>query len=157
MKLFQIEEPDGTPEGPGVAVGIDLDVAAGCAVAIAIGGNAELLPDSDGARRLPAPDLLLAGTFDAEALETVLLALRERAEKQLARPVTHAVIAADPLDAVAQHAIAAAAEAAELTVLLLVSRAAAAAIAGKVPAADAAVLGAAVEAENLAPTPINQG
>jgi len=157
MKLFQIEEPDGAPDGPGVAVGIDIDPAAGCAVAIAVGGNAEILPDTDGARRLAAPDLVRSGRFASGALEAVLLGLRGRAEKQLARPVTHAVIAADPPDAAAERAITAAAAAAGITMLRLLGRAVAAAGAGKVPAADAAVLGAAVEAENLAPAPANPG
>jgi hypothetical protein len=157
MKLFQIEEPDGTPDGQGVAVGIELGAPAGCAVAMAVGGNAEILPDGDGAQRLAAPDLLRGGGFDADALETVLLSLRGSAEKQLARPVTHAVIAADPHDEAAARTIAAAAAAAGITLLRLVSRAAAAAGAGKVPAADAPVLGAAIEAENLAPSAANQG
>jgi hypothetical protein len=80
VKLFQIEEPDGTPleaEGPGAAVGIVLGEGA-AAVAIAIGGNAEFLA------QLPLGDL-------AETL----LQLRAQAEKVLARPVTHAVIASD--------------------------------------------------------------
>jgi hypothetical protein len=161
MKLFQIEEPDGSlgePDGPGVAVGIDLDAAAGCAVAIAVGGNAEILPDGDGARRLAAPDLLRAGRqFDAAALQAVLLGLRGRAEKQLARPVTHAVIAAEPHDDAAQRAIASAAAAAGLAVLRLLGRAAAAASAAGAPGGDAPVLGATVEAEGLAPMPAGQG
>jgi molecular chaperone DnaK (HSP70) len=151
MKLFQIEEPDGSlgaPEGPGVAVGIDLDPA-GCAVAVAVGGNAEILPDADGAPRLAAPGPL----GDADALQAVLLALRGRAEKQLVRPVTHGVIAVAPLDPAAERAISAAAEAAGLAVLRLVTRAAAAARAAGAPAGDAAVLGAAIEAETLAPIP----
>ena len=152
MKLFQIEEPDGTlsaPEGPGVAVGIDLHET-GCAVAVAVGGNAEILPDADGGRRL-MPSGALA---DAAALPAILLALRGRAEKQLARPVTHAVIAAD---AAPERAIAAAAETAGLVVLRLLSRAAAAGHARGAPAGDAAALGAAIEAENLAPMPASEG
>jgi hypothetical protein len=80
LKLFQIEEPDGPPmeaDGPGAAVGIGLGEGV-ATVAIAVGGNAELLA------QLPL----------AEPGET-LLALRGRAEKVLARPVTHAVIASD--------------------------------------------------------------
>ena len=80
MKLFQIEEPDGTPlvaEGPGAAVGIAFGPET-VAVAIAVGGNAELL-----ARLPPGP------------VEETLRNLRGQAEKVLARPVTHAVIASD--------------------------------------------------------------
>ncbi len=150
MKLFQIEEPEGAPEGPGVAVGIDLDAVSGCAVAIAVGGNAELLPDGHGTRRLGASGLVRAARYDAAVLTEMLRTLRGQAEKQLARPVTHAVIAASPLDAAAQGAIEEAAAAAGIAVLRLVDRATAAAGgAGE----DAAVLGAAVLAEDLAPRP----
>lgn len=139
MKLFQIEEPEGGPlsaEGPGAAVGIDL-AAGSAAIAIALGGNAEILPGTDGARRLET-----AG----QGLDAVLLALRARAEKQLARPVTHAVIATDDgrVDAVLTAAVAAA----SLTVLRVVRRREAA---GSDATADAAALGAARMAEELAP------
>jgi hypothetical protein len=92
MKLFQIEEPDGAPPGdaPGIALGIELSSAKGAAVAVSVGGNAELLADADGARRLAAPRL-----GDEAALTALLLLLRERAEKTLARPATHAVVALD--------------------------------------------------------------
>src|SRR5260370_8645350 len=96
MKLFQIEEPDGSPlepEGPGMAVGIELSPAKGAAVAVAVGGNAELLAGADGATRLALPDLR-----DAAALGALMLALRERAEKALARPATHAGGASDAPD-----------------------------------------------------------
>jgi hypothetical protein len=79
VKLFQIEEPEGSPapsDGPGVAVGIELGTEA--AIAVAVGGNAEFLV------RIPM----------GESTET-LLALRGQAEKILARPITHAVIASD--------------------------------------------------------------
>ncbi len=69
MKLFQIEEPDGSPlepDGPGMAVGIELSPAKGAAVAVAVGGNAELLAGADGATRLALPDLR-----DAAALATL--------------------------------------------------------------------------------------
>jgi hypothetical protein len=92
-KLFQIEEPDGSPldpSGPGAAVGIAV-VKAGRslqgAVAIAVGGNAEILPSSDGERVLDSGDL-----------GELLLGLRSRAEKQLSRPVTHAVVMAPPIE-----------------------------------------------------------
>lgn len=136
MKLFQIEEPEGAPlesDGPGAAVGIDLGPAS-AAVAIALGGNAEILPGADGGRRLPCGDLT-----------PTLLALRSRAEKQIARPVTHAVIAADGESA----AIEAAARGAGLTILRLIKRAEAARLGGS--GEDAAALGAALRAEEDAP------
>src|SRR5260370_11192935 len=93
MKLFQIEEPDGSPlepEGPGMAVGIELSPAKGAAVAVAVGGNAELLARADGASRLAPPDLR-----DAAALGALMLALRERAGEALAGAGTHAGVARD--------------------------------------------------------------
>jgi len=89
-KLFQIEEPEGPPHdasGPGAAVGIGVSKAGG-AVAFAVGGNAEILPASDGEKLLHESDL-----------QALLLGLRARAERQLARPVTHAVIAIPPIEA----------------------------------------------------------
>jgi hypothetical protein len=140
MKLFQIEEPDGTPldsDGPGAAVGIDLSGDGIGRVAIALGGNAEILPDADGARTLAAAP----GT-------ELFLALRGRAEKQLARPVTHAVIATDKTD---RAAIEAAADAAGLIILRIIGRSEAAALAKGAARDEAAVLGAAIVAEDLAP------
>jgi hypothetical protein len=145
MKLFQIEEPDGPPldaEGPGVAVGIELSPRKGAAVAVAVGGNAELLPGADGAPRLALP---LPG--DQAALGALLLALRERAEKALARPVTHAVVASDALDAAARQALDAAAVTAGVVLLRVVPAAEAAARAPGATAADAPALGAAIQAE----------
>jgi hypothetical protein len=135
MKLFQIEEPDGSPaeaaEGPGAAVGIDL---AG-AVAFAVGGNAEILRGREGSEgALPA------------ALAERLGALKARAERSLARPVTHAVIAAEAADA----ALPAAANAAGLTVLRLMLRKDAAALAAGASPQEAAALGAAICAEEMA-------
>jgi hypothetical protein len=104
-KLFQIEEPDGGPVDasvPGVAVGMALGRAEG-AVAIAVGGNAEILPGNDGATLLIETDIT-----------ALLKGLRAWAEKQLARPVTHAVIAIRPIE---EGPLAAAAEAAGLVVL----------------------------------------
>jgi hypothetical protein len=140
MKLFQIEEPDGTPlesDGPGVAVGIDFSTDGIGRIAISVGGNAEILPDADGARTLAAAP----GT-------ELFLALRGRAEKQLARPVTHAVIATDKTD---RAAIEAAAGAAGLTILRVITRREAAALATGAPRDEAAALGAAMAAEDLAP------
>jgi hypothetical protein len=145
MKLFQIEEPDGSPlepDGPGMAVGIELSPAKGAAVAVAVGGNAELLTDADGAARAALPDLR-----DATALGALLLALRERAEKALARPVTHAVVASDALDDAARQAFDAAMKTAGVVLLRVVDGAAAAALAPGAKPADAPVLGAAIQAE----------
>jgi molecular chaperone DnaK (HSP70) len=141
MKLFQIEEPDGSPvdaaSGPGAAVGIDIASGRIGRVAIAVGGNGEILPDADGERTLRAPDLT-----------ALLLGLRGRAEKQLARPVTHAVIAADAAE---RSALEAAAASAGLTVLRMVDRGAAAALAKGVAAEEAPALGAAIAAEEAMP------
>ena len=140
MKLFQIEEPDGAPvdrDAPGAAVGIDL-AGAMARVAIAVGGNAELLPDADGNRALKT-----AGA----ALPDVLLDLRARAEKQLARPVTHAVIAADE----DRDSVMRAAASAGLEILRLLPRREAAEVGGMAASDHAAVFGAAIIAEDLAP------
>lgn len=140
MKLFQIEEPDGSPldagDGPGAAVGIDIAAGGVGRVAVALGGNAEILPGADGARSL-----------SATASKDLLLGLRSRAEKQLARPVTHAVIAAD---GAARTGIEDAATAAGLVVLRLIDRAAAVALAKGAASDDAAALGAAMVAEDAA-------
>jgi Ethanolamine utilization protein EutJ (predicted chaperonin) len=147
MKLFQIEEPEGAPlrsDEPGAAVGIELSLAAGAAVAVAVGGNAEILPGADGAARLPMARG--DGAWDSRALGRILLALRERAEKALARPVTHAVIAAAATADADRATLAAAAEAAGLRVLRVMDVAAAAALARG--SADAATLGAAIQAED---------
>ena len=135
MKLFQIEEPDGSPadaaQGPGAAVGIDL---AG-AVAIAVGGNAEILRGREGSEgALPT------------ALAERLGALKARAERSLAQPVTHAVIAAEEADAM----LPAAAQVVGLTLLRLMLRKDAAALASGAAPQDAAALGAAICAEEMA-------
>jgi len=140
MKLFQIEEPDGSPtdvEGAGAAVGIDVMPGGLGRVAIAVGGNGEILPDADGERTLRAHDL-----------PDLLLGLRSRAEKQLARPVTHAVIA---VDTGYRAGLEEAAARAGLTVLRVVERRAAAALVKGALAEEAVVLGAAVAAEDAMP------
>lgn len=134
MKLFQIEEPEGPPldaSGPGAAVGIAIGRDRG-AVAIALGGNAEILPDPGGAPALAGKDL-------AELLK----GLRSRAEKQLARPVTHAVIA---IPSIEEGPLAVAAQAAGLAILDTLDP-------GTKPL-DSAALEAAVLAEDLAPKPV---
>ena len=149
--LFQIEEPDGTPidepEGPGAAVGIDL---AGSRVAIAIGGNAEILAARDGAEGPETNGLRDAsGPFRLQPTSAALLALRGRAERALSRPVTHAVIAiADPLDPAVRQSLAAAAMACELTVTRILTAKEAAALAPGAAPAVAAAHGAAIAAED---------
>jgi hypothetical protein len=137
VKLFQIEEPDGTPvdpDMPGVAVGVDLG-GAEAAVAVAVGGNAETLADRDGFELcLAVPPL------DAPAAQWELLfeGVRLRSERALARPVTHAVLAlaAAPVAEVRER-LSSAAAAAGLCVLSCT---------GAMPAGKAAIL-----AEELAP------
>jgi hypothetical protein len=91
VKLFQIEEPDGSPsdpDAPGAAIGID---AGGrlALVAYAIGGNAVILADREGFERdLAVPPLESA----AEAWQALFEGARLRAERALARPVTHAAV-----------------------------------------------------------------
>jgi len=131
VKLFQIEEPEGPPldaSGPGAAVGIGIGKEGG-AVAVAVGGNAEILPDADGAKLLAEKDLA-----------ALLLGLRARAERQLARPVTHAVIAIPPIEV---GPLAVAAREAGLTVLEELDPG--------TQTTEHAALEAAILAENLAP------
>jgi hypothetical protein len=134
-KLFQIEEPDGSPldpTGPGAAVGVGIRKAGRTlegAVAFAVGGNAEILPSGDGERVLQSGDL-------AE----LLLGLRACAEKQLARPVTHAVVMVPPIE---EGPLALALKSAALTLLDSVDPGS--------KSAEAAALEAAVLAEDLAP------
>ena len=133
-KLFQIEEPDGSPldpTGPGAAVGIGIEKAGRAlhgAVAFAVGGNAEILPNGDGERVLESGDL-----------GELLLGLRSRAEKQLARPVTHAVVMLPPIE---EGPLALAIEAAGLMLLDSVDPG--------TKSAEAAALEAAALAEDLA-------
>jgi hypothetical protein len=144
VKLFQIEEPDGgptDPSAPGAAIGIDV-CGPEPGVAFSVGGNAELLADREGfVQPLPVPGG--AATRWQELLE----AAKARAERALARPVTHAVIVlADPPGAEAAERLRPAAAAAGIEVLRLVSKA-------ELPAGSVPVLAAAVLAEELAPRP----
>ncbi|HYM03290.1 MAG TPA: Hsp70 family protein [Stellaceae bacterium] len=148
MKLFQIEEPDGSPleaEGPGLAVGIAFSPGRGAAVAVAVGGNAEILPGAEGSPRLALP-----AHVDEASLAALLLALRERAEKTLARPVTHAVIAIDAPADVMRPTLTKAASSAGLVLLDVLPSAAAAALAKGAEPGDAPALGAAIKAEDAA-------
>ena len=146
MKLFQIEEPDGGPADPneaGAAIGIDAG-GARAEVAFSVGGNALMLDDRAGfEQELPIPAILAAmvewqGLFEGA---------RMRAERALARPVTHAVVvlAVTP-NADAAERLQQAAERAGLEVLRLVGR-------GELPAGATLALAAAIRAEELAPRP----
>jgi hypothetical protein len=143
VKLFQIEEPDGSPgdpNAPGAAIGIDAsgDTAA---VAFAVGGNAVVVADREGFERplpVPGPDAPLA---DWQAL---FEGARLRAERALARPVSHAVLVFAALDPALAAELLEASEAAGIELLRIV--AAAELAAGERPAEAAAVL-----AEEMAP------
>jgi hypothetical protein len=136
VKLFQIEEPDGGPSDPdlpGAAIGIDAS-GAFAEVGFAVGGNAAILADREGFEAslpVPPPNSSIA------AWQELFEGARLRAERALARPVTHAVVM---LAGPAEAAIAAGAAEAGLTLLRLL------AAEGKAPALAAACL-----AEDLAP------
>ena len=144
MKLFQIEEPDGGPADPneaGAAIGIDAG-GARAEVAFSVGGNALILDDRAGFEQaLPIP-AIVAPTAEWQGL---FEGARMRAERALARPVTHAVVVltAAP-DADAARRLRQAAEGAGLELLHLVGR-------GGLAAGPAPALAAAVLAEDLAP------
>jgi hypothetical protein len=146
MKLFQIEEPDGSPsdpDAPGAAIGID---ASGerALVAFAVGGNAVILADREGFERdlpVPGPDAPLTDW------QTLFEGARLRAERSLARPVTHAVLVfAAALDPALAAELLGASEAAGLDLLRIVT--AADLDEGEAPAEAAAIL-----AEEMAPRP----
>jgi len=143
MKLFQIEEPDGSPsdpDAPGAAIGIDISGAA-AEVAVAVGGNAVVLADREG---FPLDLAVPPAQANAEDWQTLFEGVRLRAERVLARPVTHAVVVVGP--ALDHDRLTAAAEAAELALLRLVAPA-------DLAAGEAPVLAAAIFAEDLAPRP----
>lgn len=147
MKLFQIEEPEGgppDPDAPGAAIGIDASGVA-AAVAMSVGGNATIVADREGFETdLAVP---VAGAM-LEQWHELFAAARLRAERALARPVTHAVIALAPAACGSDNAatIATAAEAAGLEVLRLISS-------SDLVAQSAPALAAALLAEDLAPRP----
>ena len=146
MKLFQIEEPDGGPTDPneaGAAIGIDAG-GVRAEVAFSVGGNALMLDDRAGFEQaLPVP-AIVAPTAEWQNL---FEGARLRAERALARPVTHAVVvlAVTP-DADAAERLRQAAERAGLEVLRLVGR-------SELPAGATPALVAAILAEELAPRP----
>jgi hypothetical protein len=146
MKLFQIEEPDGSPsdpDAPGAAIGIDAggDLAE---VAVSVGGNAVTLADREGFERalpVPGPDAPLADW------QTLFEGARLRAERTLARPVTHAVLVfAATLDPALAAELLRASNAAGIELLRIVTVAELAV--DEAPAEAAAVL-----AEDIAPRP----
>jgi hypothetical protein len=144
VKLFQIEEPEGgpsDPDMPGAAIGIDASGAV-AEVAAAVGGNAALLTDREGFKRLlPVP----AATADIASWQELFEGVRLRAERALGAPVTHAALALAIMpDEAATEGLHRAAEMAGLILLRLVDAGAGAAE----PALEAAIL-----AEELAPRP----
>ena len=146
MKLFQIEEPDGGPADPneaGAAIGIYAG-GARAEVAFSVGGNALMLDDRVGfEQELPIP-AILAPTAEWQGL---FEGTRVRAERALARPVTHAVVVLTPApDPDAPTRLRGAAEGAGLELLRLVGR-------GELPAGATPALAAAILAEELAPRP----
>jgi hypothetical protein len=146
MKLFQIEEPNGGPADPdeaGAAIGIDAG-GARAEVAFSVGGNALILNDREGFEQaLPVP-AMGAGTG---AWRELFEGARIRAERALARPVTHAVVMlAAPPDADMARRLRQAAEGASLEVLRFAGR-------GELLADPIPALAAAVLAEDLAPRP----
>lgn len=145
VKLFQIEEPDGSPvdpDAPGVAIGIDISGPV-AQVAVAVGGNAVVLEDRAGF----ALDLAVPSTAaPAEDWQRLFEGARLRAERSLAQPVTHAVlaVAAAPDAGLGAH-LATACTAAGLTPLRILAGDALASV------AEAPALAAAILAEDLAP------
>jgi hypothetical protein len=143
VKLFQIEEPDGSPvdpDAPGAAIGIDISGRA-AEVAVAVGGNAVVLGDREGfALDLAVPK---AGA-PAGDWQTLFEGARLRAERALAQPVTHAVVAlAATPDAAVAGQLAVAGAAAGLVLLRIIAP----------EAAGERALAAAILAEDLAPRP----
>ncbi|MGE0260533.1 MAG: hypothetical protein AB7H71_02900 [Alphaproteobacteria bacterium] len=146
MKLFQIEEPDGSPSDPdmpGAAVGIYIG-GAQAEVAVAVGGNPAMLHDREGFERdLPTPPL----NDPPASWQSLFEAARLRAERALARPVTHAVLAVPSnVQPAAVERLTGAARAGGLEVLRVVGR-------DDIPAGAAPAMAAAVLAEDLAPRP----
>jgi hypothetical protein len=147
MKLFQIEEPDGSPvdpDAPGIAVGVDLS-GAQAQTAVAVGGNAVMLEDREGlALDLTVP----ADDADPRQWAQLFEGVRLRAERALAQPVTHAVlvVAQAPEPALAATIITAG-EAAGLSLLRFMAR-------GEIAGGDAPAMHAAAVAEDMAPRPL---
>jgi hypothetical protein len=144
VKLFQIEEPEGgpaDPSAPGAAIGIDA-AGAEAQVAFSVGGNAVVLADREGFERaLPVPAVKAGKAQWQELFE----ATKVRAERALARPVTHAALAlAEPPEANIVGGLNDAAGEAGLALLRVVARSEL--LSGSDPVLEVAVL-----AEDLAP------
>jgi len=145
LKLFQIEEPDGSPadpDAPGTAIGID---ASGelATVAVSVGGNAVIVADREGFEQnlaVPGPDAPLS------AWQTLFEGARLRAERALARPVTHAVLVFAALDPALAAELLRASEAAGIELMRVLSPA-------DLPAGEAPAEAASVIAEETAPRP----
>jgi len=146
VKLFQIEEPDGSPsdpDAPGAAIGIDAggDLAE---VAVSVGGNATTLADREGfehALPVPGPDAPLA------AWQALFEGAKLRAERALARPVTHAVLVFAPtLDPALAAELVKAAGASGIELLRIVTI-------GDLEVGELPAGAAAIMAEDLAPRP----
>jgi hypothetical protein len=148
VKLWQIEEPDGSPPAanlPGAAIGIDASGALAEA-AFAVGGNAVLLREhAEFARILPVP----AATAPAAAWRALFEGVRRRAERLLARPVTHAVVVLATPPAGAGAMLRAAAAQAGIEILGLPA-------AARLRGEDGPALAAALMAEDLMPRPGTQ-
>ncbi len=146
MRLFQIEEPDGGPVDPneaGAAIGIDAG-GARAEVAFSVGGNAVILDDRPGFEQKLVVFSTEAGVA---AWQRLLEGARMRAERALARPVTHAVVVLSVTpDANAAKGLRQAAEGAGIEILRFAGR-------GELPAASTPALAAAILAEDLAPRP----
>jgi hypothetical protein len=145
VKLFQIEEPEGGPADagtPGAAIGIDASGAV-AEIAVSVGGNAVVLADREGfEQRLAVPPVEGMTAQWRELFEGARL----RAERALARPVTHAVVVFRVLpDAAPPHLVAGADEAG-LTILRL-------AVVSDLSAGSVPALYAAILAEELGPRP----
>ena len=140
MKLFQIEEPDGSsvnPDAPGAAVGIDA-TGARAEVAIAAGGNAAVLSDREGFELDLTVPSRSAGMLEWQSL---LEGVRLRAERALARPVTHAVVV---VGEAAAERVQSATTPAELVLLRMIAP-------DQIEGGESRVLAAAILAEDLAP------
>jgi len=113
-------------------------------VAFSVGGNALVLDDRQGFEQVLAVPATEAG---ATAWQGLFEGARTRAERALARPVTHAVlVVAETPDVNSATLLRRAAEGAGFEVLRLAGRA-------ELPADQTPALAAAVLAEDLAPRP----
>jgi len=147
MKLFQIEEPDGSPVDPampGIAIGIGIGGQA-AEVAVAVGGNAVVLADREGfALDLAVP----AESASADNWQRLFEGARLRAERMLGQPVTHTVLAlANPPEPGFAARLMTACEAAGLVLLQMTAPS------ETRSEGESSVLAAAILAEELAPRP----